>query len=320
MPADLLEPVVLLRQTHSKCRSISILCNVGMQQESGLMWGEALAIMSALTWASATVLSAEALKKVDPIRSNTVKSFFSAALLLPIAFGSGEMSNLPEVSIQALLLVIVAAIVGFGIGDTLLLQSITVVGVSKAYTITYTYPLFTTISAVILLGEPFHLTTLAGTALTVLSVVSLLSEKDDSDGKGNSRGLLMAFGTAITWAIGILLVTLGLRDLTVLQANAVRYPALSLFLLVFSKPARRWNLDRKSLLLLFASGALGMVLGGTIFLLSVNLIGASRATPLSASSPVWASLMSSLFLKEKVTPRLLISSALVVVGTYFLTL
>lgn len=320
MPADLLEPVVLLRQTHSKCRSISILCNVGMQQESGLMWGEALAIMSALTWASATVLSAEALKKVDPIRSNTVKSFFSAALLLPIAFGSGEMSNLPEVSIQALLLVIVAAIVGFGIGDTLLLQSITVVGVSKAYTITYTYPLFTTISAVILLGEPFHLTTLAGTALTVLSVVSLLSEKDDSDGKGNSRGLLMAFGTAITWAIGILLVTLGLRDLTVLQANAVRYPALFLFLLVFSKPARRWNLDRKSLLLLFASGALGMVLGGTIFLLSVNLIGASRATPLSASSPVWASLMSSLFLKEKVTPRLLISSALVVVGTYFLTL
>lgn len=294
MPADLLEPVVLLRQTHSKCRSISILCNVGMQQESGLMWGEALAIMSALTWASATVLSAEALKKVDPIRSNTVKSFFSAALLLPIAFGSGEMSNLPEVSIQALLLVIVAAIVGFGIGDTLLLQSITVVGVSKAYTITYTYPLFTTISAVILLGEPFHLTTLAGTALTVLSVVSLLSEKDDSDGKGNSRGLLMAFGTAITWAIGILLVTLGLRDLTVLQANAVRYPALFLFLLVFSKPARRWNLDRKSLLLLFASGALGMVLGGTIFLLSVNLIGASRATPLSASSPVWASLMSSL--------------------------
>jgi len=291
-----------------------------MQPEFALMWGEALAIVTALTWASATVLSAEALKKVDPVRSNAVKSFFSAALMLPIAFAAGEMSNLSEVNIPSLLLVIVAAVIGFGIGDTLLFQSITIIGVSRAYTITYTYPLLTMISAVVFLGEPLRSTTLVGTALMVLSVVSLLSEKDDSHGKSSSKGLLMAFGTAITWAIGILLVALGLRELTALQANALRYPALSLFLLIISKPTRKWNLDRKSLLLLFASGALGMVLGGIVFLLSMNLIGASRATPLSASSPVWASIMSSLFLKEKVTPRLLISSALVVAGTYLITL
>lgn len=291
-----------------------------MRLEFALMWGEALAIIAALTWASATVLSAEALKKVDSIRSNAVKSFFSAALMLPIAFASGEMSNLSEVSIQALLLVIGAAIIGFGIGDTLLFQSITIVGVSRAYTITYTYPLLTMISAVVFLGESFNLTNLIGTALMVLSVVSLLSEKDDVRGRGSSRGLLMAFGTAVTWATAILLVALGLKELTVLQANALRYPVLSLFLLIISKPTRKWNLDRRSLLFLFASGALGMVLGGVVFLLSMNLVGASRATPLSASSPVWASIMSSLFLKEKTTPRLLISAALVVAGTYFIAL
>jgi O-acetylserine/cysteine efflux transporter len=239
--------------------------------------------------------------------------------MLPIAFAAGEMSNLSGVSIQAALLVIAAAVIGYGIGDTLLFQSILIVGVSRAYTITYTYPLLTMVVAVILLGEPFHLTTLIGTALMVLSVISLLSEKKDDPGKNGSRGLVMAFGTAITWAIGILLVALGLREMTVLQANAIRYPALSLFLLALSKPTRKWNLDRKSWLLLFCTGALGMVVGGVIFLLSVNLIGASKATPLSASSPVWASIMSSLFLKEKVTPRLLISSALVVAGTYFIT-
>ncbi len=284
------------------------------------MWGEALAIATALTWASATVLSAEALKKVDPIRSNAVKSFFSAALMLPIALAAGEMTSLPDVSIQALLLVIAAAVIGFGIGDTLLFQSITIVGVSRAYTITYTYPLLTMICAVVFLGEPFHLTNLIGTALMVLSVVSLLSERGDGNGRSSSRGLLMAFGTAVTWAVGILLVAFGLRELTALQANALRYPVLSLFLLIVSKPTRKWNLDKRSLLLLFASGALGMVLGGVFFLLSMNLIGASRATPLSASSPVWASIMSSSFLKEKVTPRLLISAALVIAGTYFIAL
>ena len=284
------------------------------------MWGEALAIASALTWASSTILSAEALKKVDPIRSNAIKTVFSAALMLPVAYAAGEMNNLNEVSIQALLLVIAAAIIAFGIGDTLLLKSITIIGVSKAYTLVYTYPLLTMIAAVLFLNEPFQLMTLVGTTIMVLGVISLLSERNGNQGESSMKGLLMAFVTAVTWAIGILLVALGLEEMTVLQANALRYPVLSLFLLVISRPTEKWNLDRRSLLLLIASGVLGMVLGGVIFLLSINLVGASRATPLSASSPVWASIMSSFLLKEKVTRRLLLSSGLVVVGTYFLTI
>ncbi len=282
------------------------------------MYGESLAVATALMWAASTILSAEAVKEVDPVRSNAVKTFFSALLMLPIAFAAGEMGSLSTINLQGLSFVIAAALIGFGIGDTLLLHSITLVGVSRAYTFAYTYPLVAMIIALVFLGEPFYPSHLLGTVLIILSVILILSESTRNTAGVNLKGLLMAFGTALTWAAGVTLMALGLRDISVLLANTLRYPVLSVLLFLTSKPNRKWNIGRRNLILLLASGGLGMVLGGLAFLYSMSLIGASRATPLSGSSPVWASVMSSIALKEKVSPRLLLSSVIVVVGTYFL--
>jgi len=282
------------------------------------MIGEALAILTALMWAASTVLSAESLKRVDPIRSNAVKTFSSSIVMLPLALAMGELSRLSNVNLEATLFIVLAAIIGFGIGDTLLYGSIILTGVSRAYTIAYTYPLFTMVIAVLFLREPFLLRYLIGTILTVLSVVLISMEEDKSYGKISLKGLVMALAAALCWAVGTILVAVGLRGISIILANTIRYPILFLFLLLMSKPKRKWRISRKDLAILSASGILGMVLGGITFLYSVQFIGASRATPLSASSPVWASLMSSMALKEKVTARLLLSAIIVTVGIYFL--
>lgn len=289
--------------------------------EALFVYGESLAVLTAVLWAVSTILSAEALKKVDAIRANAVKTFFSSALMLLIAYVAGEMNNLTSVSIQGLLFVVAAAIVGFGIGDTLLNLSIRLVGVSQAYTFAYTSPLLTTVIAIVFLGEPSHFGTLIGTVLTVFSVILIATESTrQGQDESSSKGLLMAFGAAVAWAAGVTFVALGLKDTSVLLANALRYPVLSAFLFLISKPKEKWDLDKRSLMLLWGSGFFGMVLGGITFLYSMRLIGASRANPLSASSPVWASIMSSIFLKERVTARLLLSSVVMFFGIYSLTL
>jgi drug/metabolite transporter (DMT)-like permease len=79
------------------------------------------------------------------------------------------------------------------------------------------------------------------------------------------------------------------------------------------------HITRRDLVLLALSGILGMTVAGVTFLFGIKLIGASKAVALSSSSPVWTSLFSILFLKEKVTLRVVASSILVVVGIYFLT-
>ena len=282
------------------------------------MIGEILALLTALLWAASTILPAEALKKVDPIRSNAIKTFFSTLVMFPIAFAAGEFNNLFQVNLEALFFLILAAIIGFGIGDTFLFKSITLIGVSKAYTIAYTFPLFTMIMAVLLLGEPFLLKYFIGTIFTVLSIIMISSENRRAHRRVIFKELMIALTTALMWAVGTILLALGLKNISVLLANAIRYPVLSLFLYLISKPRMKWTVERRDLAILAASGILGMVIGGITFLFSVQLIGASRATPLSASSPVWASIISAVALKEKVTLRMLLSSIIVIIGVYFL--
>jgi len=282
--------------------------------------GEALSIVGALSWAASTVLLAETLKDIDPLSVNTLKTLFAVLSTLPIALVMGELQNLPNLSFCGFLFVTLAAIIGFGVGDTLLLKSINLIGVSRSYTIAYTYPLFTMVLAVLFLAEPFLLTYLLGTVMIFLGVVGVSVRNRTQTDDGNSKGVLAAFATAILWAVGTILVALGLNDMSTILANTVRFPLLLMFLLPVSKFWRKkLRLTRKDWVFLATSGILGMTLGGIAFLFSVQLIGASRATSLSSSSPVLASLMSSLFLKEKVTLRIIASSIMVVLGIYFLT-
>lgn len=282
------------------------------------MLGEFLAIISAVSWAFSTILSAEALKYVSPIRSNAIKTFFAVALMVPISLATGELENLFTVNLQSLILVISAAIIGWGIRDTFLFKSITNIGVSRSYTLAYSHPLFAVAFSVAFLGEPFGLNTLGGAILVISSVILVL--KNDKKGimKNSFTGFLLALGAAISWAAGVVLLGLGIREMTALQANALRYPALAFFLFLLSEPTKKWNINKKNLVLLSAAGIIGMVIGGTAFPISMDLIGVSKATLLSASSPVWSSIISNMVLKEKVTPHVFLASVIVVLGIYLL--
>lgn len=284
------------------------------------MFGEALSVVTALLWAASTILSAEALKEIDPLSANALKTLFAAVMMLLVAFLMGEIQYPSELSLYGALLVTLAAIIGFGGGDTCLFRSITLIGVSKSYTIAYTAPLFTMIFATLFLGETFHLEYLVGTVIIFFGIMTVLANDRSGDADENFKGLLAAFATAIFWSIGMILIPFGLKEISVIMANTVRYPFLFVFLFSITRFQRKkLNLGKGNLILLATSGFLGMSLAGITFLSSVQLIGVSRATSLSSSSPVWASLMSSLFLKEKVTWRIIASSLLVVAGIYFLT-
>jgi len=284
------------------------------------MLGEAISVLTALLWAGSTVILAKTLKNIDPLNVNAFKTLFASVGMLPVAFIMGEMQSIPRVDPYGLFAVVVAALIGFGIGDTCLLKSMTQIGVSRSYTIAYAYPFFTMLLATAVLGEQFLLRYLIGTAAIFLGIINLIITADGKVGGGSWKGLLTAFAAALSWAVGTIVVSLGLRKIDAVLANTIRYPLLFVFLLLLSQPwARKPDLNRRNLLLLLVSGVLGMTLGGVTFLLGIQMIGTSRTVSLSSSSPIWASLMVSFFLKERVTLRLLVSSVLVVLGIYFLT-
>jgi len=293
---------------------------VAIQEVWVSLLGEALSVVTSLLWAASTVISGEALRDLDPIRVNAVRTGVASALMLAIATAAGEMGKVAGVDLLSLGFVTSAAVIGFGVGDTLLLKGMTLIGVSRCYTVAYTYPLFTVAIAAAFLGQRLALRGLTGAVVIVCGIilVSRGSNEHARGGGGGWRGLALGLGTAVCWAVGTVFVDAGLRNMDVILANALRFPLLLLFLLLLPNPEKR-SLNRRNVALSSATGVLGMVVGGLSFMLSLQLIGAARATPLSASSPVWASIMSSVFLRERATAKTVAASVIVVVGIYLLT-
>jgi len=268
-------------------------------------------------WAASTIFSAKALEDVDPFTANVVKTLFSSILMIFIALLTNANQGWPNP--YGLFYVVIAAIIGYGIGDICLFKSLTLMGVSRSYTVAYTSPLFVMLFASVFLTEPLLPRYLVGTVIIVLGII-LASAHNGGKGKGDSIGILMALATSLLWAIGTIFVAIGLREVDALTANTFRYPLLFLFLSTISRPwKKKPKLSRRNLLFMAFSGVFGMVLGGVSFLLGVQLAGVTKATSLSSSSPVWASLMSVLFLKEKFSWKIILSSVVVVIGIYFLT-
>ncbi|MBS7626968.1 DMT family transporter [Candidatus Bathyarchaeota archaeon] len=283
------------------------------------MYGEVLAVIAAILWAASMVSAVGTLKDVDPLCANTMKILFGASSMLPIALIMSRSGDLFNFDITGVFFVIVAAMVGIGLGDTCLLKSTTYIGISRSYTIAYSYPIFTMFLANLFLGEPFHYRYLVGSILIFLGVANALSARSVGVGDRRRVGLMYSLAASLSWALGTVLVTQGVKSVNIVLANTIRYPIVFLTLLpVMVSRGGRMGLNRRDLGLLVFSGILGMTLGGIIFLHSVQLIGASKAAPLSSSSPFWASILSSVFLKEKLTLRILASTILVIAGIFFL--
>jgi len=284
------------------------------------MLGEISALVSALLSAGSTVISAKALNNVEPLRANLIRVLFAAVSIFSFALATGELQSIFTVDPFGMGIVIISAIVGYGIADTLLFKSMTQIGVSRAYTISYTYPLFTMALAVVFLSEPFLLKYLIGTAAIVLAIASISSGVRERVKRLRFQGIVMALGTAIFYALGTIVVSIGLRYVGIILANTIRFPIVFMFMLSISSMWKsKAKVTRRDFFLLALSGVIGMTLSSITFLYGIQQIGAERTSSLNASSPIWAALIAILFLKEKVTWKIAASCIMVFAGIYFLT-
>jgi drug/metabolite transporter (DMT)-like permease len=284
------------------------------------MLGETSALVAAFLSAGSIIVSGKALNNVEPLKANLIRVLFGAMSTFVIAFATGDLQNVSKANYYGLGLVIIAAIVGYGAGDILLYKSINMIGVSTSYIISCTYPFFTMALAVVFLSEQFLLRYLIGTTAIVLAIAGISFNINYSVERERFKGILMALGAAALTAIGIILVSIGLRFIGVIVANTVRFPILFLIMLsMCSMRKSKARVTQRDFLLLALSGVFGMTLASITFLYGIQLIGAARASSLYASSPIWVAVMSTLFLKEKLTWKIVASCIMVVAGIYFLT-
>lgn len=294
------------------------------------MTGEISALGCAFTWALSSVFTKSLAPRFHPLTLNLLRCLGASLVLwalIPFYPGIQSLYQAPAASV---LFLVVSAVLGICLGDTVYIQGLKMINVTLAFPLAQSsMPVLTLIAAVLFLGERMTWSLGVGTALVIGGIYLIAVPRGPGPASPFSpnhqrRGMgigwiLMA---SVLWALSISLLKVGLQGVNLVMANGIRLPLACLVLIPLalgqrpaapsSKPAVR------EIILGAFSGALSFGLGGFLFLAAIQYAGAGKAAVLTSCAPLFGLPLSALYLKERVTPRIQWGTGVVVTGIFFL--
>jgi drug/metabolite transporter (DMT)-like permease len=133
-------------------------------------------------------------------------------------------------------------------------------------------------------------------------------------------GIVLSLFAAVFWGLASVLLKPAITHFSLVQANAARMTmvAVALYLLRVL-PSERQGLrayDRRSFLVIAATGILGMGAGAWLFLYAINHAGVATAVTLNSSAPLFGVLFGTVFLKERLTLPMGLGMACCLLGVW----
>ena len=301
------------------------------------MSGEAGALLAAALWSvSVTILTVQT-RRIGAISVNAVRSLAAALFVLLLIPFAGGLSELRGISASAAIAVVGSGILAMGLGDSLYFASLPLLGVSRAVPISNgLYPLLALLIAAVWLDEKVTWLILLGTGLVIVGVSLLVGERSpavEGDGNGShgdpagatagqwQKGLFVLVLACVVWAISTAWLKAGMGDLDVLAVGIIRIVINALILLpVVGLVGGRQEIagnGMRNTVALAAAGVLGIGIGSLFYVFAVQEAGAGRTAVLTSTQPLFALPLAVLFLREKVTPKVVLGTALCILGIWF---
>lgn len=294
--------------------------------------GAAAALGSSALWALTSVLLTSQSARLRPLMMSAIRSLTASLILLGILVATGGLVQLKEMTVLTGLSMIGSGIVGQAVGDTLYINALGFLGVTRTFPITNSaYPFLTFLLAVLLLGESVAWTLPIGGVLIVAGITWIVLEQRRADAGAEVkvelvRGVAFALGAALMWATATVWLRGQQGNLNAIAAASLRIPAASsaVWLTLAMTRARpqlaRPAADRRSIVIVALAGLLGTGIGSVLFVYAVDDLGAARTAFLTTSAPIFALPMGVLFLSEKLTPRALAGTAVTIAGIWLVLL
>lgn len=295
--------------------------------------GAAAALASSALWALTSVLLASQSGRLQPLVMSGVRSLTASLMLIGLLVATSGLVQLQEMTFITGVSMMGSGIIGQAVGDTLYINALGSLGVTRTFPITNSaYPFLTFLLAVLLLGEELTWTVPIGGVLIVAGITSIVLEQRRADAASEVkvelvRGVVFALAAAFAWSLATVWLRGQQGNLDALGAASLRIPAASVAVLLTlgltsrgssSRPLRL--LSARSLVIVAVAGILGTGLGSVLFIYAVEDIGAARTAFVTTSAPVFAIPMGVLFLAEKLTPRMLLGTAVTIVGIWLVLL
>jgi drug/metabolite transporter (DMT)-like permease len=299
--------------------------------------GEAGALLAAALWSvSVTILTVQT-RRIGAISVNAVRSLSAALFVLLLIPFAGGLGDLRDISASSAVAVVGSGVLAMGLGDSLYFASLPLLGVSRAVPISNgLYPLLALLIAAVWLDEKVTWLILLGTGLVIVGVSLLVGERSpavEGDGNGShggpagatagrwQRGLFVLILACVVWAISTAWLKAGLGDLDVIAVGIIRIVINALILLpVVGLVGGRREIagnGMRNTAALAAAGVLGIGIGSLFYVFAVQEAGAGRTAVLTSTQPLFALPLAVLFLREKITPKVVLGTALCILGIWF---
>lgn len=287
-----------------------------------------LAVLSAALWGLAPIMMKKGLERGGTSMLATTTSvvtgfslFFTLSTILYGPFNSYLGLSPPSMAIFLL-----GGIVGSSLGRLAQYAGVRRLGASVNTAVLNTRPLFTSILAISLLGEPFSVGLGIGIVVITVGIV-MLSFSRGGDIRGwNVYELLIPLSGAVAYSTGNILRRYGFTISDAAPLSALVLNEFAAFTViacyVFASEGRSVFVASRQTYGFFIGGSLFSSLGLLSLFVALSLGPVIVVDPLSGTAPLFAALFAHIFLRdvERVTHGVIVSAVLVILGVVLITL
>jgi drug/metabolite transporter (DMT)-like permease len=277
---------------------------------------EYYALQTALCFSIAHILVRRGLVHSNALTGSLISLGTSALIFWLLLIAFVPLSNLRVPGVGYF---VAGGIFAPAIGQTLGYIGMERLGVARSSPIVNTSPLFSSILAVIFLGEVWVLQNIIGTCLVIVGVI-VLSARNATDGHWRIKDVTFPVLAALAFGISSNLRKAGLTEVPrpLLGAAVTLGTAFLVVLLIVQlrggRRALEWN----------AQGGKWMVAGALVntcallsFFAALNIGHVVRIEPLVACNPLLSIVWTGIFLRgiERLTGRIVVGALVTVAGT-----
>jgi len=257
--------------------------------------GSVFALVSAILFAAAALLVRRGMQGSNAATATVISIAANLVTMWALAFAVGSISR---VTLAASLTLLLAGMFAPALARLTYYESINLIGVARASTISNTTPIFTAIMAVPVLGETVSWRLAAGTLFVVVGLALTVRPDRSTPTDRPWAGVLLALNTAVMASISFMLRKLGLRmlpDPAVASALTVTGSLITLlpYVLLRSRvePLRAEGRAMTYLIL----GSLFTTAAFLAYFFALSLSDVVKVTPLSNTTPLFALALLTLF-------------------------
>lgn len=297
-----------------------------------MLFGELSAIGAAFVWALEGLILRPITRELVALRITALQFVVVFIAFWGVSFITGRIDEVFALPLGRVLALAFTALFGLAAGETAYVHSLTHLGLARAFTISNAgFFIIALAAGALVLGEPVTYRQWAGAAVILVGIwlVSQVTEVSISGRREQAlpaphlppplirQGLFFAGVAAVCWGLNAVALRVLLVGMDVLVASTVRLTvaALALNLIAFSRFGWRTMVyPKRTAGLLVLSGLIGLGMGNLFILTAIQAAGAGKAAVLSSTSPLFAAVLAVVFLKERITPKLVIGTLLTVIG------